>query len=355
MMTGCTVLPPKTGFTPQDLSSKINSGEYQAKVDSFYVVMDASSSMNEPYKGNVHTGYPKFDIEKDLLDRMNRTLPAMDIMSGMTAFGLHPKVSDQLAINVFGPETYSEQRFADGLARVSTAGGTTPMALGIDEAGSMLEGTRGDAALIVFGDGQQTSYDAVSSAQALKNKYGDRFCIYSVWIGDEPEGKALMDKLADVGECGFSTTADEIMSADGMADFVEQVFLAKGKARPKPPPPPPAPAPQITWVLSDVNFDFNKWDLRQDAKQTLDRDIQILKENPQLRVEIQGHTDSIGNEAYNQQLSEKRAESVKNYLIQQGISRDRLTSKGYGESRPRFPNDTEENRFRNRRVEMVPF
>ena len=81
----------------------------------------------------------------------------------------------------------------------------------------------------------------------------------------------------------------------------------------------------------------------------------VMKENPQIKVEIQGHTDDIGTAEYNQMLSEKRAQSVMAYLVENGIDPARLTAKGYGEERPRFPNDSEENRARNRRVEMVPF
>lgn len=356
MVVGCAVLPPKAGFTPVDLSSKVSSGEYTAKVDNFYVVMDASSSMNEPYQGSVNTGYPKFDVEKDLLTHMNQTLPALDIQSGIAAFGLSPKVSRQLAINAYGPETYSEQGFADGLNVVSAAGGTTPMGIGIDEAGSKLKDLQGKSALIVVSDGQQTSFDAVGSAEALKSELGDNLCIYTVWVGGaDTKGQALMEQIAEAGGCGFATTADAIMSPDGMADFVEKVFLAKAPAKPVAAPPPPAPAPKITWILSDVNFDFDKWDLRPDAKETLNRDLQILKENPQIKVEIQGHTCDLGDAEYNQMLSEKRAQSVMNYMIENGIAPNRLTYKGYGEERPRFPNDSEANRERNRRVEMVPF
>ncbi len=357
LMIGCTAaLPPKTEFSPVDLNSKVASGEYEAKVDQFYVVVDASSSMNEAYHGSVHNGYPKFDVEKDLVKRMYQTLPNLDIMGGMGAFGLHPKVSRKLAINLVGPATYNQTEFIDGLNPLSQAGGTTPLAVGMEEAREKLmeANVQGSVALVLFSDGMETSYSGkgLKAVESLKEAYGDQLCIYTVWVGNEPEGKARLDQLAEAGGCGFSTTADEIMSADGMANFVDQVFLAKAPPKPM---PAAAPAPKITWILSDVNFDFNKWDLRPDAKQTLDRDIAILKENPQIKVEIQGHTDSVGPEEYNQVLSEKRAESVKNYLIEQGIASSRLTSKGYGETRPRFPNDTEENRFRNRRVEMVPF
>ena len=79
----------------------------------------------------------------------------------------------------------------------------------------------------------------------------------------------------------------------------------------------------------------------------------LLQKNERVVVEIAGHTDSIGSEEYNQGLSERRAESVKDYLVGKGVKAHRLSSKGYGEMRPVASNDTEEGRAENRRVEMV--
>jgi len=81
--------------------------------------------------------------------------------------------------------------------------------------------------------------------------------------------------------------------------------------------------------------------------------VTLLLQNPELKVEIQGHTDNEGEEAYNLTLSDKRANTVLQYLQLFGISSERLLSKGYGESQPVSSNDTEEGRAKNRRVELV--
>jgi len=78
--------------------------------------------------------------------------------------------------------------------------------------------------------------------------------------------------------------------------------------------------------------------------------VNIMKENPEMRVEIQGHTDSTGPDAYNQGLSERRASSIKEYLLNKGIDSGRLVVKGYGESDPIASNETLEGRQKNRRV-----
>ena len=104
--------------------------------------------------------------------------------------------------------------------------------------------------------------------------------------------------------------------------------------------------------MNNIFFEFNVWKLRPESFLELDRWVKMLKENPQLKLEIHGHTDHVGTEEYNRNLSEKRARSVANYLIEQGISPDRLTTKGFGESQPVATNETEEGRQQNRRVEV---
>jgi outer membrane protein OmpA-like peptidoglycan-associated protein len=110
------------------------------------------------------------------------------------------------------------------------------------------------------------------------------------------------------------------------------------------------------WAMSsEVLFDFDKAVLKNEFKPTLDDTKKVFDAQPELKVQIEGHTDSIGTDAYNQKLSERRANAVKKYLVEQvGISADRLKAVGYGESRPAYSNDTKEGRSKNRRVEFSP-
>ena len=105
-------------------------------------------------------------------------------------------------------------------------------------------------------------------------------------------------------------------------------------------------------ALDGVTFEFDSARLQPNAETILDDAAEVLMRYPEMLVEVAGHTDSLGSDAYNQQLSQKRAESVRQYLIDQGVSAERLTAVGYGESEPRATNDTEEGRELNRRVEL---
>lgn len=105
-------------------------------------------------------------------------------------------------------------------------------------------------------------------------------------------------------------------------------------------------------VLENIFFDVDKYELKEKSVTELKKILRFLNENPSVRIEISGHTDNTGSAAYNVQLSEKRAQSVNNYLVSQGISQSRLTPKGYGSQQPIASNDTEEGRQKNRRIEF---
>ncbi|MDP4221014.1 MAG: OmpA family protein [Bacteroidota bacterium] len=102
-----------------------------------------------------------------------------------------------------------------------------------------------------------------------------------------------------------------------------------------------------------VFFDYGKDELQRSSYPELERIVQLMRANPKMKVEIAGYTDSKGSPEYNLDLSKRRAESVKTYLVRQGISDSRITTKGYGEANPIASNDTDEGRAENRRVEFV--
>lgn len=125
---------------------------------------------------------------------------------------------------------------------------------------------------------------------------------------------------------------------------------------PAPPAPQPAPTPKRI-VLRGVNFDYNKSNIKSEFVPILDEAAQTLKDNPDINVRVAGHTDSIGTDEYNQRLSERRAQAVKQYLVSKGIASSRLSTEGRGEQEPISPNtkdgrDNPDGRAMNRRAEL---
>jgi len=103
-----------------------------------------------------------------------------------------------------------------------------------------------------------------------------------------------------------------------------------------------------------INFDFNKWDVKKIYYPEIKKVAEILKANPNLKIEVAGHTDNIGNDKYNLLLSQKRANAVKDVLVKvYHINSKRIIAKGYGEKYPLVPNTTSTNRALNRRVEII--
>jgi OOP family OmpA-OmpF porin len=131
-------------------------------------------------------------------------------------------------------------------------------------------------------------------------------------------------------------------------------------APPPPPPPPapvakpapPAPGTKIT-EIKGPHFDFDKAAIKPEGKRRLDDVVRLMRDNPNLRVVAVGHTDSVGSDAYNMKLGERRAKAVVNYLISEGVSPSRVDVRSEGESRPVASNATAEGRAENRRVEII--
>lgn len=136
----------------------------------------------------------------------------------------------------------------------------------------------------------------------------------------------------------------------------------------EPPPPPPKPECRTpvpgerinldgcgtgdVIVLNGVNFEFNKATLTDNAKTILNDVDSELVAHPDIKVELAGHTDGRGSESYNLKLSQRRAESVRSYLMEHGVDGDRMTAVGYGKTQPIASNDTDEGRALNRRTEL---
>lgn len=143
---------------------------------------------------------------------------------------------------------------------------------------------------------------------------------------------------------------------DGVADLDDQCPLDPGPADNKGCPKKPAlvvvTSSQIK-ITQQIHFEFNKSKIKPDSFPILNAVVEVLKENPDLTLEIGGHTDNVGGAAYNKKLSQDRADSVRAYLISHGISASRLTARGYGMDVPIDTNTTEAGRAKNRRVEFV--
>lgn len=109
----------------------------------------------------------------------------------------------------------------------------------------------------------------------------------------------------------------------------------------------------VVELSEKILFDFNEYFLTSDAQANLDKIITVLHKYPDTNIEVQGHTDNVGSDSYNQNLSVKRAKSVNSYLKSKDISGSRLSTLGFGEEAPKYSNETTDGRAQNRRVEFL--
>ncbi len=155
------------------------------------------------------------------------------------------------------------------------------------------------------------------------------------------------------------TTAYYVLRPGDRPDFqpkVRQVQTVQAPAPDQPETPEPQSVDlqdlQMVLEVSDILFQFDKWVINRSDVPELNRWVDYFQGHPRVTARIYGHADSMGPSAYNQDLSQKRAQAVVNYLVSKGVDPKRLTAKGFGESQPAAPNTSPEGRQKNRRVEL---
>ncbi len=332
-------------------SPRLNPDGYLKKVDNFVVIFDPSASMSEEYNGR-----NKFDFAKCLVRRMNSRIPLFKMQGALRTFG-YPVYTSLL----YGFSDYDPEDFDIALSTLKSANGVSPLEFAIRASSNDFDKLSGKIAMIIFTDGKNMDDDVVTETRKLVKKFGDRVCIYVVFIGNDPRGKELLQRVESVSKCGSFMLADEINSSEAMDQFVKSIFLCKDSDKDgvcddmDECPDTPIGAKVDSrgcWDPGVVLFDFDKYYIKHKYYPILNEVLKVMKLNPDLKIRIEGHTDIIGTEGYNKKLSIRRAGSGKNYLVNKGIRPERISIIGYGFSRPRAPSDTAAHRALNRRIEF---
>jgi len=399
VLSGCAGMSTKSSSdlscTTVDINAMLHSGDYQKKVDNFIILQDATPSMDKKVGKSSTSNPSRLTLSKGLVRCLNNSLPEnFGVTAGMRIFGYLP--SEQGL--VYGMSHYANDGLEGGVQAVKGTYSRTDISDALSDSGNDLKQVSGRTAVIIFSDGVQSKeIDPVAAAAAMKEMYGEEVCIYTVLLGDDPNGRATLEEIASQGKCGFATEANNLHMrpltecetlniGKGMGDFVASVFLEK--TLPPPPPPPSTPpkpdldsdgdgisdsrdkcpdtpkgikvdkdgcpiplAEKVTFTLY-VGFDFDMVEVKSQYSKEIEKAVRLLKAYPKTTVTLEGYTDSIGTDKYNMDLSLRRAESVKKDLVENyTIDGSRISTHGFGESNPADTNDTREGRQKNRRVE----
>jgi len=359
LFTGCAT------FRPVDLNPQIKSGQLVQKTDNFIVLFDKSASMGELHGKPMVNEAPRLTHAKDATKNMIATVPEIKLNAGLRTFWY-----EETAL-IYGMKPLVKEDYTKTINSIENPNHRTPLAKAITAAGNDLKGAEGNSAIIIVSDFSDIPGlddirpEAVMEAITKVNaEYGDKLCVYAIQVGYTPDGKELSERIVQNVEGGYTVNADKLVTPADMAAFVEKVItgnclrykqlvvkpeekvvivVSEPKVEEKvvaavsePKVMVAAAEPKIIILaFEDVHFDFDKSTLKPEAKTILKRNIQLLKDNPKAKVRIAGYTSASGTEAYNQRLSERRANAVQAYLINEGvITRDRLTTIGYGEANP---------------------
>ena len=366
MVAGCaTKIKP---IPAQDLNPKLQSGVFVQKTNNFEVIMDTSASMFDPHIWS-HHGYEdklkttKLEYAQSLARLFNDSIPNMKFTAGLRDFTGKRLLRRDNTNLWYGMAPYVKEDLGKAIYAVDISGVDSPLDLAIDAATMDLKPLAGKSAVIIFSDGVVMP-TAIASVQAMKAALKENICIYTVQIGNDPEGKALLQKVVKAGDCGVYMTGEEVSSAAGMAAFVEKVFLGS----PSPPPSavvppaqaPPAvvppvvvPPPEVPRKLEAIYFDFDKYVVKPDYRDTLKRNAEWLQANKDYNIRIEGNCDERGTNEYNMSLGQRRADAAAKDLMDLGIGKDRIRAVSYGEEKPACTEHSAACWTQNRRSDFV--
>jgi len=356
MMSACSFFGKKT------IDPGIQTDALQ-KIETLLVIFDATSTLNDQAFGQ-----KKLDVSKNILTMLNHELKDLELTSGLRTVANTTQL-------IYGLSRHNPHQFQVAVNDVTTAKGNISMSAAINAGKYDLKAVSGNIAMIIISDGMSSNNYALKSTEILASDLGKRLCLYTIRVGNHPKGATYLSQMSEKASCGFAVSASKLNSKEAMKAFVQSIFFTGSKEglvemniqgadadgdgvsndadRCNRTPDGAVVDADGCWNIHEILFDWNKADVKGQYKQKLLDSVKVFKSNPYLRVEFQGHADSTGTVDYNQSLSEKRANNVKKILIQGGVSSNQLSSKGFGISQPVAPNDTEENRAMNRRVETV--
>ncbi|WP_027715042.1 OmpA family protein [Desulfuromonas sp. TF] len=355
-------------------SHAYETGKYSAKYDNVQIILDTSQSMDLDMHGK-----QEYPTARNFVSSLNQSIPSdITYNAGLRTFGHDPKQSNKPTAIPYGMTMYTRSGLAGGLDSIKYLGGESPLDEALKAAGEDLKSATGNSAIVVVSDGVKME-DSPEAAAKVKAAMGESLCIYTVMVGDSPEGKKTLEGVAKAGQCGMAVNAADLTDPDKFAGFVKQVFLTDKPVMAAPAPPPPPGDSDGDGVTDDrdkcpntlrgavvdkdgcelkytmqIEFGFDKTDIPPEYHAQLAEAAAFVKRYPTTQILVAGHTDSTGEEIYNIELSMRRAKAVKAYIVENfGVDGSRLFPRGFGENRPVATNDTAEGRQENRRVEFI--
>ncbi len=364
---GCTTIPP---YEEPFEATRVEAADGALAVDQIVVLFDASGSIDPQ---------AEFPTEKALLESFVQGMPDGDYDAEIVAFGGDSRDESGFA-------GFDRDRLGRSAREARFIGEDTPLAEVLSETASTLDGRRGTAAVVLMTDGvpsllgrPRDGGPTLDAARSVVEAHSGTVCFHTVHTGSDSEGAELLEQISALTPCGSHRSSGAIDSGAPLYAFQREIFLGgadDGLADVAAPPPPGLldsdgdGVPDVDdqcpgtpksanadetgcWSTAEVRFGSDSTAIDPELAGTIASLASVMVANPNLRVRVDGHTDATGPAAYNQALSERRAESVRAALVAQGVDAGRIDVQGHGETQPSAPNDTPEGRAANRRIEFT--
>ncbi len=316
-------------------------------VDNFIILFDTSGTTNQMVPGRTVT---KIQAAKAFLKARNEWLPELGYQAGLYEYTNNMTLSGTFK-EIYGMQTYDRYRFTAAIAQLPEKGqGPTMMQAGLNGLRKVVAGLSGKTAVIMFTDGTATVVRGPKRPlQIIQEIAKDNdICFYLISSAVEAVDKQLMENLSSVNAC--SRVVPMQLFLDNPHYLGGALFTVKTSSYER-----LKPTTKVVGIVAeDILFDFDSSVIQSKYNQKLDMLGDYLQKNTDAYVVAGGFSDSAGDEEYNLWLSERRAASVKDYLVNHfSIDGDRIITLWYGALNPVADNTTNEGRQRNRRVEIA--
>ncbi len=379
------------GYSSDELTQRIKTGAYLQKIDNIMIIMDGLGEHDFTERET-----PQVRLGKALIHNIGATIPKIPHRRMLRVYGPTADTFQEDFSTIFGLYHIDGKGFTPLItSKTHAISDIDPLDLTFFSAIKDLRKVNGPTAIVLISRGDQISKNAVAESAYLKKALGGSVCFYPIFIGKKPKDAARMQQIQRIGGCGIYSTYADVDTPEEMTDFVQTVFFAKKRnftpekeelvvEETKPDenitevieePYEPEVIGDVDEVVEDsdviiierqlphdkvvtielhVEFDLNKSTIKDEFKADIQNIADFMIKYPETEVLLEGHTCSLGTDAYNLDLSLRRAAAVQNCLINNfGIGAERIKIRGAGEAEPMADNGTEEGRIRNRRVMAV--
>ena len=329
-------------LTEEDFIKKVVvEDDFIKTADNFIILFDTSKSMAVRYKKSATES--RYEVAKKILKQKLAVLPDLGYNAGLYSY--HP----YKALYPVGP--YDKAKFAQAIDSLpAEPKGPTLLPQALRALEQDLKGLSGKTIVYIINDGTHTRLGEFKEPEDYTQDFADKYNVCFYMIGENEDNRAEK-RLADMAKANACSRVVPFSKFIDNPEYITgALYVVKATERVE-----TLTETRIVGLRADnVLFDFDKSNIRPDFNDEIDAVGSFLQKNPAAYVLLVGYTDSVGTEEYNLGLSQRRADSVAAYLVDNhNIARDRIVVNWYGEANPVAGNDTDDGRAQNRRVEVA--